>query len=146
MLARSVRVYCWLLNAVAVLTHATVPRTDGPVRMVVQLWCRSSTCNGCDPQLATHEIELHSGTENTRAAGCLAENLLDPRTAFSQEPTEAAFQLALGTKLTHFDWLDLPENAEKLKKFGVAMGATTNYNDGKVATQGGWLASCQTST
>ena len=79
---------------------------------------------------------VSSGNTHTRAAGHLADSLLDPETAFSQEPNEAAWQLAMGTKLTSFDWMDLPENASYLKKFGIAMGATTNHDDNSVASQG----------
>lgn len=79
---------------------------------------------------------LYSGVNNTRTAGYLAENLLDPATAFSQEPNEAAFQRAHRTTLTSFEFMDLPENADLLKKFGIAMRATTSFSDHAVVSNG----------
>ena len=35
-----------------------------------------------------------------------------------------------------FEWMDLPENAHELRKFGVAMRAMTNHAEDIVATRG----------
>jgi hypothetical protein len=35
--------------------------------------------------------------------------------------------------------MDLPENAAQLKKFGVAMGATTSYSNNAIVSGGEYL-------
>lgn len=76
------------------------------------------------------------GENNQRGNAWLAEHLLDPVTAHSQEPNEAAWQRGQRTKVTMFEWMELPENALQLRKFGIAMGATTNSAEHVIATRG----------
>ena len=81
-------------------------------------------------------MPTHSGYENMKTASYLIDNLLDPRTSHSDEPTEAAWQLAHKTPLPCYEWLEEPENIASLKKFPNAMRATTHYNSDIVVTEG----------
>jgi hypothetical protein len=54
----------------------------------------------------------------------LADNLLDPKTAFSQELLDCAFSRAFG-RVTYFDFLDNPENEYRSRRFAVAMQTNT---------------------
>ncbi|EKM56175.1 uncharacterized protein PHACADRAFT_209657 [Phanerochaete carnosa HHB-10118-sp] len=77
-----------------------------------------------------------TGENNQWGNAWLAEHLLDPATGHSQEPNEAAWQRAMRTKLTVFDWMELPEHALYLRKFGIAMRANTNAAEDAIATRG----------
>ena len=79
---------------------------------------------------------MYSGGDHTKAAAYIVENLLDPATAMSEEPNEAALQRGFGTTLSYFEWMDQPEHAAYRKKFGIAMGATTNYSEDALITKG----------
>lgn len=61
--------------------------------------------------------------------------MLDPATAFSEEPNESACSRAYETKLSCYEWLDQPGNELPRKKFGIAMAGGT-YNDDALASQG----------
>ncbi|EKM56172.1 uncharacterized protein PHACADRAFT_196226 [Phanerochaete carnosa HHB-10118-sp] len=77
-----------------------------------------------------------NGDFNQWGNGWLADHLLDSATGHSQEPNEAAWQRAKGTKLTIFDWLELPEHALELRKVSIGMRATTSSDSDTVATRG----------
>lgn len=47
--------------------------------------------------------------------------LADPLLTHSGDPGKTAFSKAYNTGLTAFEWLELPENAYKRKRFGLAM-------------------------
>lgn len=48
----------------------------------------------------------------------------DPRLAKSDNVTETAFNVTFKTDLGYFDWLELPENEYRRKRFGTAMEGT----------------------
>lgn len=81
-----------------------------------------------------------SAQDHGKFAAYLTEAMTDPKMALSQEPNEAASQLALRTDMTYFDWMNLPENAARRKKFGIAMAATTNYSNDPIVYDGPWHA------
>jgi len=59
----------------------------------------------------------------------LADNLIDPKTALSQEPIDSTFNRTFGCE-TIFDFYDRPENAHRLRNFGAAMhgiNVATNF-------------------
>ncbi|EKM56162.1 uncharacterized protein PHACADRAFT_94727 [Phanerochaete carnosa HHB-10118-sp] len=74
--------------------------------------------------------------EIQRGNGWLAEHLLDPATGNSQESNEAPWQRAMHTKLTLFEWMERPEHALEMRKFGIGMRARTSSDDSIVATRG----------
>src|SRR5882762_3133540 len=53
----------------------------------------------------------------------MAENLLDPKTAGSQELLDASFSRAFGRQAGH-EFFERPENAYRLRRFGAAMHGT----------------------
>ena len=54
--------------------------------------------------------------------------MLDPATALSEEPNESAFARSHNA-MACFDWLDLPENTNELKKFGIAMAVSHTHGE-----------------
>lgn len=56
-----------------------------------------------------------------KAASALKDNMIDPATAFSQDPSEAPFNRYFKTKLNYFEWLEEPNNDHRLERFGIAM-------------------------
>ena len=58
-----------------------------------------------------------------KAGSSTIENLVSPETAFSEEPNQAPFNTRFGTKLSLFEWYELPENKSKFERFGLAMDA-----------------------
>lgn len=66
----------------------------------------------------------------------LVDNITDPKTSFSQEPTEAASQLALKTEQPLFKWMARPENVVTMKKFQNGMRATADYSSDVYVNQG----------
>ncbi|TFY82517.1 hypothetical protein EWM64_g1487 [Hericium alpestre] len=67
----------------------------------------------------------HTTDEVYRAGTQLSTVLRDPKWGHSQEPTEAALNKAFNTPLPPFEWLELPENAYRLRRFGVGMDGTS---------------------
>jgi hypothetical protein len=59
-----------------------------------------------------------------KAAVYLADNLLDPITANSQEPLDCPFSRAFGRQ-SPFDFFEKPENAYRFRRFVAAMHATS---------------------
>lgn len=69
--------------------------------------------------------------EELKASAYLLENLTDPKTAFSEEPDESALNRAFGTNITMWEWFEQPENALRLKRFGVGMKGTVEAHNPK---------------
>lgn len=70
----------------------------------------------------------HCTDEMFKASAYMTDVLTDPATAKSEEPDQTAMQRALDTKLPYFDWMDLPENAHVLKRFGMSMVAAKLFS------------------
>ena len=56
-----------------------------------------------------------------KASAFIPEALSHPKFGTSQEPNETALNLAFNTDLPVFPWYELPENAQRLRRFGIAM-------------------------
>ncbi|THH26378.1 hypothetical protein EUX98_g7811 [Antrodiella citrinella] len=56
-----------------------------------------------------------------KSSAYLTETLLGPKTAFSEQPTDAPLNRAFRTDLTVWEWLELPENKHDLRFFSMAM-------------------------
>ena len=67
--------------------------------------------------------------------GSFIEHLLDPATAFSEEPNESVFARANQTDLAFYDYLGLPGHETVRKRCGTMM-AVTGHADESVARQG----------
>ena len=65
----------------------------------------------------------------------------DPTITDSGDPTKAPSNKALNTNLTQFEWLELPENAYRLRRFGLAMRGVNDMS--KTAVIQGWLSALQ---
>ena len=77
-----------------------------------------------------------------KTASYLVENLLDPRTSHSDEPTEAAWQLAHRTPLPCYEWLEEPENIASARKFPNAMrrsGSALSFLALNFCTSAAWF-------
>ena len=61
--------------------------------------------------------------------------MLDPATAFSEEPNASPFARAFGTTLSCYEYLDQPGHELDRKRFGISMAAGS-HNDDALATQG----------
>lgn len=61
-----------------------------------------------------------------KVSSYMTENLIDPKTAFSHEPTDTAFNLAFDTPESYFTWLGKPENAYRRARFDAGMPAIGN--------------------
>ncbi|KAG5727433.1 Sterigmatocystin 8-O-methyltransferase [Termitomyces sp. T112] len=63
-----------------------------------------------------------------KASGYLMENMLDPKTSHSSEPQHSPLQRALKFDTNLWDFQSRPENAYRLRLFGIAMkGATAMH-------------------
>ncbi|GJE88172.1 hypothetical protein PsYK624_042550 [Phanerochaete sordida] len=105
--------------------------TDKPVEEMVK-----SPIDRWDGTNGVAALVSLNGADNQRGAAWLAEHLLDPATGHSQEPNEAAWQRAMRTRLTTFEWMEQPAHALHLRKFGNAMRATTSADERAAATRG----------
>lgn len=56
-----------------------------------------------------------------KSAAYLPEALLDPKLAFSQEPTETPLNVALKNDISMWDWLESEDNELRRIRFGMAM-------------------------
>ncbi|KAI0739310.1 S-adenosyl-L-methionine-dependent methyltransferase [Irpex lacteus] len=74
-----------------------------------------------DKSMGVSALLEHFADEGLKGSGYIADVLKDPKFAHSDEPTETAFNSALKTDLPLFDWLELPENAYRRRRFGNAM-------------------------
>jgi hypothetical protein len=81
--------------------------------------------------LYTHLTEFtfngSSTDEPMKAGAYLADNLLDPETATSQEPLDCAFSRVYGRE-TMFQLLEKPGNEHRLRRFGAAMHGASTVN------------------
>jgi len=68
-----------------------------------------------------------STDEGFKSSVHMSENMLDPSTAFSQDPTAAPFSRAYGNgkRLGIWDWFEQPGNEKYLRRFGIAMHGTS---------------------
>lgn len=65
--------------------------------------------------------QFDSADEAMKACAYLPETLTDPKTAFSEEPSQSAVQLALGTDKALWDYYDTPEGKERGQRFAIVM-------------------------
>ncbi|THH07842.1 hypothetical protein EW145_g3108 [Phellinidium pouzarii] len=66
-------------------------------------------------------IAGYASDECIKAAICLKDIMLDPKTALSEEDNETGFQKALGTTKSQWEYYDSPEGAFRRERFSVAM-------------------------
>ncbi|KAJ6576453.1 O-methyltransferase-domain-containing protein [Mycena vulgaris] len=59
--------------------------------------------------------------EGAKASTMLLENMTDPKTAFSDDPTHSPSQRVFKHNLPIFDWYELPENTYRRRRFGIGM-------------------------
>lgn len=77
-------------------------------------------------------LNCDSRTDVTlKSASYLQEYLKDPVFAKSEEPNETALDKAFRSNLDFWDFLELPENAYRLKRFGIAMKGFFEAQDPK---------------
>ncbi|THG97673.1 hypothetical protein EW026_g4370 [Hermanssonia centrifuga] len=65
----------------------------------------------------------HATDDAFKTSSFLTDALTDPKWTSSEEPNQTALNLAFKTDLTAFEWFELPENARRLRWFGLAMKA-----------------------
>lgn len=63
----------------------------------------------------------HLTDEGLKSSSYLEDALLGPETAKLHEPNETAFNLAFKTDMPYWQWLETPENEQRLARFGIAM-------------------------
>ncbi|GJE83945.1 O-methyltransferase [Phanerochaete sordida] len=86
----------------------------------------------------------HVTDEALKTGGYLEDALFDPKIAKSYDPTETAFNLAFNTKLSAWQWLETPENAHRLTRFGLAMrGARQATSPDAILDGFGWKSLAQ---
>lgn len=61
------------------------------------------------------------GHESVRASNFLFENLSDPETASSGDPSKAPFNRAFNSEATMWEIFEQPGHQRELKRFGLAM-------------------------
>jgi hypothetical protein len=66
----------------------------------------------------------------------MVENLVDEKTASSQEANDAPFNRAYDTRLGVWEWFELPENALRHRRFGKAMYGIANFFPAELAVGG----------
>ncbi|KAJ6576452.1 O-methyltransferase-domain-containing protein [Mycena vulgaris] len=59
--------------------------------------------------------------EVAKASTMLLENMTDPKTAFSDDPTHSPSQRVFKHDLPLYDWYELPENTYRRRRFGIGM-------------------------
>lgn len=74
-----------------------------------------------------------------KAAASLQETLLDPKTAFSQEPTETALNVAMNTKKNLWEWYEEKGNEQRLVRFGHMMNGMKHAAPHSTIVEGGYL-------
>ncbi|KAJ7479885.1 O-methyltransferase [Mycena latifolia] len=70
----------------------------------------------------------HITDEGFKSSAYMTDALLDPSTAFSQEPTATPFSRAFSTDAPVFAWFERPENKERLVRFGVGQAGSTKID------------------
>ncbi|EJD51549.1 O-methyltransferase [Auricularia subglabra TFB-10046 SS5] len=93
-------------------------------------------------ELRANPEEMHAGSngisalvlihadEHMKGGAYLTDTLTDPETAYSDDPTKTAINVALKTNLNYWAWLEQPDQRFRLLRFGMAMhGARTMWGD-----------------
>ncbi|KAJ7207224.1 O-methyltransferase [Mycena pura] len=70
----------------------------------------------------------HITDEGFKSSAYMTDALMDPATAFSQEPTATPFSRAFVTEAPIFAWFEEPENKERLVRFGVGQAGSTKID------------------
>lgn len=78
----------------------------------------------------------HQTDECFKIASALSETLRDPVFGHSDEPTQCALTKAMHSTLPAFEFLELPENAHRLRRFGVVMDASTKLQPANAILNG----------
>ncbi|KAJ7473014.1 S-adenosyl-L-methionine-dependent methyltransferase [Mycena galericulata] len=65
-------------------------------------------------------LELFS-EDTFKSSTSLPDVIVDPHDGLSNEPNRTAFNRAFKTDLPFFEWLDQPEQARRMARFGIAM-------------------------
>ncbi|KAJ6576454.1 O-methyltransferase [Mycena vulgaris] len=74
--------------------------------------------NGTRGTVALCELSLDEGA---KASSMLLENMTDPKTAISDDPTHSPSQRVFKHNLSIYDWYELPENTYRRRRFGIGM-------------------------
>ena len=61
---------------------------------------------------------------------------MDNKLGASPEPNETAFNKVFNTSLPMFSWLELPENALRLKRFTIGMKGVQNLSSANAILDG----------
>jgi hypothetical protein len=78
----------------------------------------------------------HSVDEGLKGTAFLTDNLVDEKTAFSQEVNASSLTRAFNTKLDVWKWLELPENVKRHRRFGKGMDGMTKLSPPEQAVGG----------
>ncbi|KZT58691.1 S-adenosyl-L-methionine-dependent methyltransferase [Calocera cornea HHB12733] len=87
------------------------------------------SCNPIDKYEGTSGITAlfgHMLDECAKSGVYTWEALSDPKTAFSEETEDAPLSRAFGKQAAFWDWVEEPEQVNRLARFGVAMRAWQN--------------------
>ena len=71
-----------------------------------------------------------------KSSSYLAEALLDPRIAASEEPTETSYNLALKTDKALWEWFEEKGNEPRLLRFGFTMEGMKNAGPQNAIVEG----------
>ncbi|ETW84678.1 hypothetical protein HETIRDRAFT_124158 [Heterobasidion irregulare TC 32-1] len=78
----------------------------------------------------------HISDETFKIVAALSETLHDPIFGHSDEPNRCARSVAYKTDLLAFEWLELPENSYRRRRFGVFMEAMSKVQPLDAASSG----------
>ncbi|KAJ7046068.1 O-methyltransferase [Mycena alexandri] len=70
----------------------------------------------------------HITDEGMKSSSYMTDALVDPATAFSEDPTSTPFSRAFSTTASMFAWYESPENKERLVRFGVGQAGSTKID------------------
>ncbi|KAF7352549.1 S-adenosyl-L-methionine-dependent methyltransferase [Mycena venus] len=73
-----------------------------------------------------------------KASTVLVENMIDPKTAFSDSPVHAPIQRAFKHNLTLYEWYELPENAYRRCRFGIGMMGVAAMRGNEILSEFDW--------
>ena len=73
----------------------------------------------------------------------MAKQYRDPKTKHSTQPNETALNLAIRSNKTYFPWLEEPDNAFRLRRFGSAMTGSSHWESPKAILHGACGCSCR---
>lgn len=71
-----------------------------------------------------------------KGASYMYETLSDPSTAFSGDGKDAALCRAFGTKKPIWEFLDEPEQRDRVHRFGIGMKAAATFQPMELTIQG----------